>query len=219
MLSFEEVFDIMRPVEGWFDKQEAKAMYHYANEFPEGSTFVEIGSYRGRSAILLGLAAKEIGGRHYAIDPHFEFEEPNEKFPMNVAKFSPADHAIKMRNIVAAGLEEYVFPICLPSQWVSVKWELPISLLFIDGEHTEKAAQQDLFGYHRYIDLNGIIAIHDAYWSGPIKIAEILRESPDFVELPRAHDTFFFRRELPKDSLSHEFWQGKTIEFYESINN
>ena len=38
---------------------------------------------------------------------------------------------------------------------------MPLRLLFIDGGHTEEAAQRDFAGWARWVDVGGALVIHD----------------------------------------------------------
>jgi hypothetical protein len=40
---------------------------------------------------------------------------------------------------------------------------MPLRLLFIDGGHTEEAAQRDFDGWARWVDVGGALIIHDVF--------------------------------------------------------
>ena len=42
-------------------------------------------------------------------------------------------------------------------------WRTPLRLLFIDGGHTEEAAQRDFDGWARWVDTGGALIIHDVF--------------------------------------------------------
>jgi hypothetical protein len=42
-------------------------------------------------------------------------------------------------------------------------WATPLGLLFIDGGHTEAAAQADYEGWARWVAPGGALAIHDVF--------------------------------------------------------
>ena len=203
----QQIGDVYRCVEGWFDLAEAIEMYEYATTFPKGR-FVEIGSYRGRSAIILGLAAKEVQGKVFAIDPHVTYTEVNEKYPQNAAEFSAYDNQAFMENILAYGVGQYVFPVAVPSEDVFIP---DIDILFIDGKHDVQSALRDLFGWHYRINDGGILAIHDNYWSGPLKCKKLLLKSPDFKLIKEMNTTMFFRHIRSEEGNS--YWVEKHYEY------
>ena len=42
-------------------------------------------------------------------------------------------------------------------------WRTPLQFLFIDGGHTEEAAQRDFDGWARWVDIGGALVIHDVF--------------------------------------------------------
>ena len=91
---------------------------------------VEIGSYYGKSTVIFGMVAKTVrpGAKVYAIDPH----EGELSVSDPVVNVEPT-FATFMHNMVNAGLRSTVVPIKQRS--ANVRWNKPISLLFIDGLH------------------------------------------------------------------------------------
>ena len=48
-------------------------------------------------------------------------------------------------------------------RWSARGWRTPLRLLFIDGGHTEEAAQRDFDGWARWVDVGGALVIHDVF--------------------------------------------------------
>ena len=46
---------------------------------------------------------------------------------------------------------------------VARSWRTPLQLLFIDGGHTEEAAQRDFDGWARWVAVGGALVIHDVF--------------------------------------------------------
>src|SRR5215216_4634211 len=67
--SFGETLDVLREVEGWLTDTQARRLWERACALPSPGQIVEIGSFRGRSTIVLARAAPE-GVEVVAIDPH-----------------------------------------------------------------------------------------------------------------------------------------------------
>jgi len=42
-------------------------------------------------------------------------------------------------------------------------WRTPLQLLFIDGGHSETAAQQDFDGWAKWVSVGGALIIHDVF--------------------------------------------------------
>ncbi len=52
--TFPEVWSAVSDVDGWMTEGQAEALFDAAHGCPDGGTIVEIGSFRGRSTIVLG---------------------------------------------------------------------------------------------------------------------------------------------------------------------
>ncbi|HEY8770478.1 MAG TPA: class I SAM-dependent methyltransferase, partial [Thermoleophilaceae bacterium] len=65
-MSFESALAAAEDVEGWLTADQARRLFERARE---GGRIVEIGSFRGRSAIVMAQAAGD-RGELVAIDPH-----------------------------------------------------------------------------------------------------------------------------------------------------
>jgi len=61
------------------------------------------------------------------------------------------------------GLEEDVIVIVGRSAQVARLWRTSLGLLFIDGGHTEAAAQADYDGWAGWVAPGGALAIHDVF--------------------------------------------------------
>ena len=165
----DELSVILKDVAGWLAVEEAYWLYSAAAKLPEGSTIVEIGSYHGRSTIALALGAKQSGSVVYAIDPHHVHEAGG-------YQFGPADNVAFMRNILAAGVVEWVRVINSHSfnAYGAIKAEsVQIGVLFIDGNHLYGLVEHDFRCYTDFIT-DGLVAIHDSTgaWEGPTRVVQ-----------------------------------------------
>ena len=67
--SFKEVWDRAGGVDGWLKPEQGRRLFDAARTLGTGATVVEIGSFRGRSTIVLAAAAPT-DAEVVAIDPH-----------------------------------------------------------------------------------------------------------------------------------------------------
>src|SRR4051812_50043092 len=67
-MSFAEAWAAARDVEGWLTEAQARRLFGAAAAVHEGGRIVEIGSFRGRSAIVLARGARP-GGELVCGDP------------------------------------------------------------------------------------------------------------------------------------------------------
>ena len=152
-------------VKGFLDPLEGAALYAAAANGRGGC--VEIGSYCGKWAIILGGLPK--GGRHFmAIDHHRGSEEnqPGEEYfdpDLDDGEGGVSSLLHFRANIRAAGLEGTVIPALSPSQVVA---RLPMAspaLVFIDGGHSMPAALADWQNWGTRVMAGGLLAIHDVF--------------------------------------------------------
>lgn len=142
---------------------------------PAQGAIVEIGSYRGRSTVMLAKVAAHYGlGPIVAIDPH------NSPILVNPdGSNSKSSYEDFLHSIRAAGIEKHVEPHLAYSKEVSSGWNRPIRLLWIDGDHSYPGAKADFEGFLPHLVPNGVIALHDALsnFEGPIRVfvEEMLR--------------------------------------------
>jgi predicted O-methyltransferase YrrM len=63
----------------------------------------------------------------------------------------------------AAGLDDHVVAVVGKSVVVARSWRTPLQFLFIDGGHTEEAAQRDFDGWAKWVVVGGGLVIHDVF--------------------------------------------------------
>lgn len=145
----------MAGLEGWFSDNEARVLYRSAVEsltrFPHGA-LVEIGSYHGRSTVVLASAARDVrpDARVHAIDPH-------EGILSGIRTGSTWDSFLK--NISTTGLSDVVVPIRQSA--AEVDWSGPIALLFIDGLHEFENVSADYARFSKFVQAGGCVVFHD----------------------------------------------------------
>lgn len=165
-------FDLLiddKPVAGWLYRSEAQLLYTLAGSAGLPGCIVEIGSYQGKSTIMLASAAKECGRKVYAIDPHMEFDN-------GVDHYGAQDRAAFLDNVVRSGLSATIVPVGLPSDVVAQGWQERIGLLFIDGAHEYEAVKTDIENWVHHVGSGGYIAFHD---TGHESVSRALNEFLD----------------------------------------
>lgn len=130
---------------------------------------LEIGTYCGKSAIYLGAAASLVGGTVLTVDHHLGSEEHQPGWAYHDAtlvdpRFNRFDTLGRFRETMAgAGLDEYVVAIVGRSTTVAALWNTALAMLFIDGGHSDEAAQNDYTGWARWVGAGGRLLIHDVF--------------------------------------------------------
>ena len=60
-------------------------------------------------------------------------------------------------------LDDNVVAVVGHSAVVARVWQTPLQLLFVDGGHSEAAAQQDFDGWAKWVVVGGALVIHDVF--------------------------------------------------------
>jgi predicted O-methyltransferase YrrM len=180
---------------GFMPQDEARALYAAALAGAEFGNLVEIGTYQGKSAILLGAAARAGGRMLLTVDHHrgseehqpgWEYHDPGLVDPAVglIDTLQPARRALAL-----AGVEDAVVLVVGRSAEVARLWAGSAGFVFIDGGHTDEAAQADYAGWAPKLASGGLLAIHDVFpdpadgGQAPYRIYLRALESGDFEEL------------------------------------
>lgn len=157
-----------RRVPGFLGENEARFLGLLAAATPAHGAIVEIGSFKGKSTVMLAsVAASYQMDPIVAIDPH---TAPSTTDPELPAGSSTYDQFLS--SIRAAELESHVEVLRSFSREAAKNWNRPIRLLWIDGDHTYKGVKEDFDGFLPHLAAGGIVAFHDALtaFQGPIRI-------------------------------------------------
>ena len=171
--SFAEVSSLIADVDGWLSPDQAARLYAAAAATRPGQQIVEIGSFRGRSTIVLAGAAPD-GVDIVAIDPH----AGNDRGPQEIRGYqteAAGDHEIFAANLAAAGVSGRVRHVREFSNDAHHAVIGPITVLYIDGAHRFAPARHDIRRWGARIEAGGTMLIHDSFSSVGVTLA-ICRE-------------------------------------------
>ncbi|MGI8939375.1 MAG: class I SAM-dependent methyltransferase [Iamia sp.] len=160
-------------VEGWMTDGQARLLWEGADRVAPGGRIVEIGSFRGRSTVVLGRSAAP-GIELVAIDPH----AGNDRGPQEIDGFvdeAAEDHDVFNRNLEKAGVRDRVTHVRAFSDVAHAQVDGPIDLLYIDGAHRYGPARTDIRDWGARVSDGGTMLIHDSFSSIGVTLA-ILRE-------------------------------------------
>lgn len=159
MTTRDEIAASVDHIEGWLRPAQAERLWDLAAAVPSGGQIVEIGSYQGKSTVVLASAAGD-GVRVVAIDPH----AGNDRGPgewHGSADDGQADHEAFLANLRAAGVDGRVTHVREFSQKAHDRVDGVIDLLYIDGAHGYGPADDDIATWGRRVVPGGAMAIHD----------------------------------------------------------
>lgn len=194
-------------VKGFMPDHEALELYRTACEAAVYGPCLEIGSYCGKSACIIGAACREAGQILFSVDHHrgSEEQQPGQEY-FDPDLFDPVRGMVDTlpvfrETLERAGLSDTVVPIVSSSLSAGKSWATPLSLLFIDGGHTIEAAFADYDIWSGHVMHGGFLVIHDIFMNpdeggqAPRMIYETALESDGF-EFCRKTDTLGVLRRI-----------------------
>jgi predicted O-methyltransferase YrrM len=178
---------ITNGVDGFLSADEALYLFRLARDGPGSGAIVEIGSYHGKSTVVLAHASKSRGREMVvAIDP-----------------FNGGASPAFRDNVERADVTDHVSPLVATSDDVAATWQRPVRLLWIDGKHTFEQVQSDFRNWSPFVVDGGIIAFHDTYqWPGVKQLVETEVIPSNRFVLVGAVDSIAAFRKVPRVEAS-----------------
>ncbi|MEV6209829.1 class I SAM-dependent methyltransferase [Kitasatospora sp. NPDC051914] len=166
-----EVLKAFESATGFMPVDEGLALYAAAVEAAErtGLPVLEIGTYCGRSAVLLADAARRTGTVALTVDHHrgseeqqpgWEYHDPTLVDP-EVGRMDTLPSF--RRTLFHAGLEDHVVALVGRSPQIAALWGGRLALVFIDGGHTDEHATGDYEGWAPHLAEDGLLVVHDVF--------------------------------------------------------
>lgn len=169
MAEFENVFSSLADVNGWMTRDQARRLWDRASTLRSGQRVVEIGSFQGRSTVVLASAAPpdiEI----IAIDPH----GGNDRGPQEISGFAAEaqdDHVRFNENLTNAGVRERVTHLRKFSDAALTDVPGEVDLLYVDGAHRFMPATNDIRQWGAKVPAGGRLLVHDSFSSVGVTLA------------------------------------------------
>ena len=186
-INIEEILKIIDGIEGWLSHYEQFALLHLPGlvDHIEGD-IVEIGSYKGKSTVALGIGSQLMSKQKkliYTIDPFNKYYD---------------EHYYQdfLNNLKSNNLEKYVIPIKKLSTEAYNECPKEIAALFIDGDHEYSSVQHDINHYASRVLSGGIIAFHDYihHWPGVQKAIDEFYNNGDYEYIGLYYSLLLLRK-------------------------
>ena len=188
MSDFAPVKELIKDVPGWLSDEEGEALYELARECTGRGVIVEIGSWKGKSTICLGLGSRAGSSVPiFAVDPHADYR-----------------HGEFKDNVDRAGITDLVTPVKGLSQQVVGDFDRPIELLFVDGSHEEEDVREDFDTWVPKVVDGGVVAFHDTTWHPGVRrvVAEKIYASRQFKDVRFVIGSTTVARKVAENTLS-----------------
>ncbi len=154
---------------GFMPEEEGLALYEAALEAGRIGPILEIGTYCGKSTVYLAAAAREAGTVVITVDHHHGSEEHQVGWEYHDESLvDPQTGLIDTvqrfrRTLHEAGVEDTVVAVIGRSATVAELWATRLGMVFVDGGHTDVAAQADYAGWAPHVAQGGLLVIHDVF--------------------------------------------------------
>jgi predicted O-methyltransferase YrrM len=156
---------------GFMPVDEGLALYTAAVDAAArtGLPLLEVGSYCGRSTILLADAARQAGTVALTVDHHRGSEEQQPGWEYHDSSLVDPEVGLMdtlprfRRTLRAAGLEDHVIALVGRSPQVAAVWGGLLGLVFVDGGHTDEHATADYEGWVPHLAEDGVLVVHDVF--------------------------------------------------------
>ncbi|MGZ6641104.1 MAG: class I SAM-dependent methyltransferase [Solirubrobacteraceae bacterium] len=166
-MTFDAAWAEARNVEGWLTVAQGRRLYAAAAAVAPAGRVVEIGSFRGRSAIVIaGAGVREL----VCIDPHAGSDRGPQEIAAD-AERGEADMRAFEANLARAGVAERVRHVRALSGEALGAVHGDIDVLFIDGAHRFGPARDDLLRWGGRVRPGGRMLVHDAWSSIGVTLA------------------------------------------------
>ena len=133
----------------FFEKEEPKFLTNILRKLPSNPLILEIGTFRGMSAILIAVNRRD--AKIITIDSHIGMPE---------FEYLDSSASMVLKNLKKAGVFERVSHYPLPSQEFNYLSQR-LDLLFIDGDHTFEGVSHDYYKFLPWVKKGGWILFHD----------------------------------------------------------
>ncbi len=160
---FTEAWALVDNIPGWLGRTNAAALFDIVLQ-QRPRTIVEIGSFLGRSTVLLALAAKRAGAESVvvAVDPHTGDRQQLERLGTDTLP----SFALFQEHCRAAGVADIIRPVVATSADAAKDWRDDIDLLYVDGWHSYDAVVADGRAWLPHL-IPGGVAVFDDYVAYP----------------------------------------------------
>lgn len=170
--AFPVVAERIDAVDGWLTVAQARRLWEAARAVDPPATVVEIGSYHGRSTIVLASAAAP-GVTVVAIDPYTGDHRGPHEIRGGSSAVGERDRRTFLSNLARAGVTDRVRPVRRRSQEALDTVAGPVDLLFIDGAHRFGPARADIAGWGTRLREGGAMLIHDSFSAVGVTLAQM----------------------------------------------
>jgi predicted O-methyltransferase YrrM len=138
--------ELVADVDGWLREEDALKLYELA--FWAAGPILEVGTYRGKSGVLMATAARDAGSSAVVLSLDTDSE-------------AQAKAAAAARS---HGVQDRLWPVlCSAAAFFAVNPGFAPSLVFLDGDHSYEGVSRDLDTLSSHLPTGGLLCLHDYF--------------------------------------------------------
>ena len=173
-IDVEKEFAKYAQLDGWLNDVEGRTLFSIAMRGQQSGHIVEIGSWKGKSSSYLALAAKLRGEKVVCIEHFFgDGKGREELLSTSPGKNSFSEFAYNLKN---NDLYDNTIILAVDSTRAAEIWNKSIKMIFIDGEHSFKAVNNDFRLFERFVLVGGFVCFHDVDAEMKNEIATLIKQ-------------------------------------------
>lgn len=156
-------------IEGWLTDAQAERLRAAARRPGPGGRIVEIGSFHGRSAVVLARVAAP-GVELVCIDPHLGSDRGPQEYAPDHER-GEGDFQTFHANLERHGVADRIRHVRALSQAALDAVDGPVDVLYVDGAHRFRPAGADLVRWGARVPEDGTMLVHDSFSSIGVTLA------------------------------------------------
>jgi hypothetical protein len=173
-------------LDGLISAEVGEHLLKLASRVPSDQAIVELGSYRGKSTCYLATGARQGNGAHvYAVDAWSEEVSAWRSAVLSTLP-SPVYADFRAQLAKAGFSDQHITAVKMLSTMAGDHYEgPPVGLLYIDGDHSMRAAVADFRAWRKHLTDDAVIVFDDYGVTKNIGVTEavtILRKSGEFLD-------------------------------------
>lgn len=156
-------------IQGWLTDAQAQRLRDAAERLAPGGRIVEIGSFHGRSAVVLARAAAP-GVELVCIDPHLGSDRGPQEYAPDHER-GEDDFTTFHANLERHGVADRIRHVRSFSQEALDAVDGAVDVLYVDGAHRYRPASDDLVRWGARVPEDGTMLVHDSFSSVGVTLA------------------------------------------------
>jgi hypothetical protein len=173
-------------------------------------TIIEVGTWKGRSAINMARYAKETGLSTEILcvdtwlgspETWIDRDDPNFYPSLNIKNGTPLLYYTFLKNVIESGFEDVITPLRVPSEtafYILKNYNITAELIYIDAGHEYLSVRRDIDLYFNLLSQDGVMAGDDyGVWEGVTRAVDEFRKARPELQFVGGAGKFALGRSLP----------------------